>query len=83
MDARIESALELSLNYLSTEGIAAAPSDILPSLMKYAAVPAIDFISLAALAISDPKEVALSPREIREIREFYFPSKNTLERSLF
>ena len=41
----------------------------------------LDTLSIAALAISDSNETHFTKIEIDKLREFYFPSKNFVERS--
>ncbi len=79
-----EKAIELMINFFETENISVNTEEIIATVNKWEArLDPIDFISLAAVAISNPNEIVLTISEIREIREFYFPSKNYLERSLF
>ena len=77
-------AVELVINYLESEGISCGTVEIINMVDKWESrLDPIDFISLAAVAIANPQEVALTKSEIREIRNFYFPSENYIERSLF
>ena len=77
-------AFELTINYLTSEEIYVDPFLIKEKIKKWnELVPTIDFISLAALAMADPNEYDFSVSEIRKISEFFFPSKNYIERSLF
>ena len=77
-----EMATELVINYLETENIIVGTPEITKIVNKWEArLDPIDFISLAAIALSDPNKIALSNIEIREIREFYFPSENYQIRS--
>lgn len=72
-----EKATELVVNYLEAEGIIAGTRETKAIVNKWESkFDPIDFISLAAIAIEDPKETNLSTSEIRKIRDFYFPSKN-------
>lgn len=74
-----EKAIELAVNYLESENIMVGTPEIAKVVNKWEArLDPIDFISLAAVAIADPYEIALSNKEIRKIREFYFPSENYL-----
>lgn len=68
----LELATELMINYLESENITADPA---VAAKWEARFPSLDFISLAALAIADPTESALTISEIRYIRDFFFPSK--------
>ena len=77
-------AVELIINYLESENIYVGTAEIRSIVEKWEVrLDPIDFISLAAVAISNPNENALTISEIREMREFYFPSKNYLERSFY
>lgn len=77
-------AVELVINYLESEGISYGTAEIINIVDKWESrLDPIDFISLAAVAIANPQEVALTKSEIREIRNFYFPSENYIERNLF
>lgn len=79
-----EMATELVINYLETENIIVGTPEITKIVNKWEArLDPIDFISLAAIALSDPNKIALSNIEIREIREFYFPSENYQIRSYY
>ena len=72
-----EMAIELAINYLETEGITVGTREITRVVNKWEEkLDPIDFISLAAVAISDPNEITLTISEIRQIRNFYFPYKN-------
>lgn len=71
-----EMATNLVINYLESEGIYVGTPETIAIVNKWEAkLDPIDFISLAAVAIADPNEIALSIPEIRKIRDFYFPSK--------
>lgn len=79
-----EMAINLVINFLESENITVGTPEITKIVNKWEAkLDPIDFISLAAVAISNPNEIALSRAEIREMREFYFPSENFIERSFF
>lgn len=79
-----ELAVELMINYLESEGISLDTKSATKAVNKWSnRLGDIDFISLAAVAISDPNELVLTEKEIRNFREFYFPSKNIIERNLF
>ena len=79
-----KTALEIMTNYLESEGIHISESEASAAIAKWnRRIPNLDSLSLAAIAISDPTENALTKAEIREIREFYFPSKNFIERNLY
>ena len=72
-----EMAIELAINYLETEGITVGTREVTRVVNKWEEkLDPIDFISLAAVAISDPNEITLTISEIRQIRNFYFPYKN-------
>ena len=76
-----EMATELVIDYLESEGIMVDTPSIEKVVNKWEdRLDPIDFISLAAIAISDPQEIALTTTEIREFRDFYFPSENYIER---
>ena len=71
-----ERATELIINYLEVESISAGTPEIKAIVEKWEArLDPIDYISLAAVAISDPNEIALTTSEIRQLRDFYFSSK--------
>jgi len=71
-------ATELVINFLESEHITANNSEIMNLVYKWnSKLAPIDFISLAAVVISNPNKIALTKSEIREIRNFYFPSKKS------
>lgn len=75
-----KTAQTILINYLASENIYMSHKEAEAAIKKWEAkYPKIDAISLAAIAISDPYETALSDSEIREIRNFYFPPKNLKE----
>jgi len=75
-----ESAVELVINYLEAENILMTTEQAASIVNKWEAIlDPIDCISLAAVAIANPKEIALSQSEIRQIKEFFFPSDNSYE----
>ena len=79
-----EVAIKLVINFFESEMITVRTSEIIPIVNKWESkFDPIDPISLAALTIANPINSAISTNEIREIREFYFPSKNCFERSFF
>lgn len=79
-----EMAIELVINYLESEGIYVGTPETKAIVNKWESkLDPIDFISLAAVALFNPNKNALTNIEIREIREFYFPSKNYIERNMF
>lgn len=68
------------INYLRSEGIYVDSAEVEKAVSRWKEkVGNIDAKSLAALAMSNPQENALSEKEIRELRNFYFPSKNFIE----
>lgn len=79
-----EVATKLVIDFLESELITVRTSEITPIIHKWESkFDPIDPVSLAALVIANPTDSTVSVNEIREIREFYFPSKNFIERSLF
>ena len=71
-----ELATNLIINFFESEGICVSTPEIKEIVNKWEAkLNPIDFISLAAVSISNPNEIVLTNSEIRQIREFYFPSK--------
>lgn len=78
----IELATNIIVNYFEAEGIQEQTSTIAVRATKWEArLAPIDALSLAAVVIADPPELALTNEEIRQLREFYFPSTNIIERS--
>lgn len=78
----IELATNIIVNYFEAEGIQEQTPTIAARATKWEArLTPIDALSLAAVTISDPPESALTNEEIRQLREFYFPSTNITERS--
>lgn len=70
----IEETKTLVINYFETENIMVRNNEINEVVNKwYSFFPNLDFITLAALAIDNPKEIPLTKSEIRKIRDFYFP----------
>lgn len=68
-----ELATQLVINFLESEHITVGTHEITKTVEKWESrLDPIDFISLAAVAIADPNEIALTNNEIRKIREFYF-----------
>lgn len=68
-----ELATQLVINFLESEHITVGTNEITKTVEKWESrLDPIDFISLAAVAIADPNEIALTNNEIRKIREFYF-----------
>ncbi len=68
-----EMATELAINFLESENINVEKAEIAKIVNKWEArLSPIDFVSLAAVAISNPNEIALTNTEIRKMREFYF-----------
>lgn len=66
-------ATELVVNFLETEHITANNSEIIKLVQKWESrLAPIDFISLAAVVISNPNKIELTNSEIREMRDFYF-----------
>lgn len=75
-----KTAQNILINYLSSEHIYISHSEAAAAIEKWESrYPNLDPLSLAAIAISDPYEIALAENEIREIRNFYFPPKNLKE----
>lgn len=69
----VELATQLIINFLESEHITVGTNEITKTVEKWESrLDPIDFISLAAVAIADPNEIALTNNEIRKIREFYF-----------
>lgn len=72
-----ERATELVINYLESENILVGTPETKALANKWEEkLDPIDFISLAAIVIENPRKINLSNSEIRRIREFYFPSKD-------
>lgn len=70
-----EKAIELMINYLESERIMVGTPEITRTVIKWEErLNPIDFVSLAAVALENPREIALSRDQIRRIRNFYFPS---------
>lgn len=68
-----EMATELAINFLESENISVGTAEMAKIVNKWEArLKPIDFVSLAAVAISNPNEIALTNAEIRKMREFYF-----------
>lgn len=79
-----EKATQLIINFFEAENIMVGTPEIVKIVNKWQAkLDPIDYISLAAVAISNPNETALTNSEIREFRNFYFPSEDFIERSFF
>lgn len=79
-----EMAIELVINYLETENIMVGTREITEIVNSWEEkLDPIDFISLAAISISNPNKVELTNDEIRKMREFYFPSENFTGRSFY
>lgn len=77
MEQTKKMAADLAYNYLQSEGIYVFYSSVYEKCRYwFNQYKDIDFVSLAALAISDPDESHLTKAEIRFFRDFYFPSKN-------
>ena len=69
-----EMATQLVINFLETENITVGTPEITKIVNKWEArLDPIDFISLAAVTISNPNKTELSNSEIRNFRNFYFP----------
>ena len=74
----IKMLTDLVINYFESEHIMIGTPEIIDTINKWIIRTEhnqIDLLSLAALTIENPNKVALSNDEIREIRNFYFPSK--------
>lgn len=66
-------ATELVVNFLEAEHITANNSEIIKLVQEWESrLAPIDFISLAAVVISNPNKIELTNSEIREMRDFYF-----------
>ena len=79
-----EMATKLVIDFFEAENIMVDTPAITKIINKWEAkLDPIDYISLAAVAISNPNDFAFTKAEIREFREFYFPSENFIERSFF
>lgn len=75
-------AVQIMISYLNSENIFISAAEATSAIAKWTTkFPDLDAFSIVALAISDPQEIAITPNEIREIRNFYFPPKNLIERS--
>lgn len=69
-----EMAIELVVNYFEANHIMVRTSEIREIVNRLEEkFDPIDFISLAALAISNPNKFEFTISEIREIRNYYFP----------
>ena len=76
--------IKLMLSYLNAEHIYVSRQKAEAAITKWSAkYPNLDSHSIVALAISDPQEINLTDKEIREIRNFYFPPKDFIERSCY
>ena len=77
-----ELATKIIISYFEAENIQEQTPTILARVNKWEArLNPLDALSLAAVAISDPPEISLTIPEIRQLREFYFPSSPATERS--
>jgi hypothetical protein len=77
-----ELATKIIISYFEAENIQEQTPTILARVNKWEArLNPLDALSLAAVAISDPPEIFLTIPEIRQLREFYFPSSPATERS--
>ena len=71
----IDSAISIASNYFESKGIAITNKTLREIILKwYTKIESP--LTLAALAIENPRDVDLSDNTIREIRNLYFPSKN-------
>jgi hypothetical protein len=71
-----EKAISIIIEYLESEGIMAGTAEITKNVDYWESkLDPIDPMSLAAVAIANPYESALTNSEIREIRNFYFSSE--------
>lgn len=69
-----EMAIDLVVNYFEANHIMVGTSEIREIVNRLEEkFDPIDFISLAALAISNPNKFEFTISEIREIRNYYFP----------
>lgn len=76
--------VRIMMSYLAAEHIFISTKEAETAITKWSTkYPNLDSLSIVALAISDPQEIALAEAEIREIRNFYFPPKNFIERSCY
>ncbi len=73
MKEYFKAVTDFVINYFESEHIMMQNSTAEALVEKwYRLAPRADFLSLAALAIENPTKIALSDKEIREIRNFYF-----------
>lgn len=74
---------EIIIKYLEEEGIYVGTKETQDIVEKWQAkLHLSDAIDLAAVAIANPNEIAISKAEIREFRQFFFPSINYIESNL-
>lgn len=78
MPNKTEKVVDIIIDYLESENIYAGTPETRAIVQKwYNKFPNLDNLSLAALALANPNEVQISDSEIREFKEFFFPSNNS------
>lgn len=79
----IYKATEIIINYLEDEGIYVGTKETQKIVEKWQSkLHLSDAFDLASIAIANPNNSAFSKAEIREFRQFFFPSINYIESNL-
>lgn len=78
MTTRTEVVVNIIINYLESEHINAGTAETRAIVQKWEdRFPNLDDLSLAALSLANPNEIQISNSEIREFKDFFFPSENS------
>lgn len=78
MTTNTEKIVNIIIDYLESENIYAGTGETRAIVQKWEnRFPQLDNISLAALSLANPNEINISDSEIREFKEFFFPSENS------
>ena len=78
MTTNTEKIVNIIIDYLESENIYAGTAETRAIVQKWEnRFPQLDNISLAALSLANPNEINISDSEIREFKEFFFPSENS------
>lgn len=78
MTKKTEEIVNIIIDYLESENIYAGTPETTAVVQKWENhYPHLDNLSLAALALANPNEIQISDSEIREFKEFFFPSENS------
>ena len=78
MTTNTEKIVNIIIDYLESENIYAGTTETRAIVQKWEnRFPQLDNISLAALSLANPNEINISDSEIREFKEFFFPSENS------